>query len=135
MGAISMTPPENGMIHLKSPHTVPETVAALEEAIGRRGIPIAARIDHSGDAAKVGLQMPPTVLLIFGNPAAGTPLMVAAPTLAIDLPLKALAWQDADGHVWVSYNSPAYLQKRHDVPEDLIKNIAGIAAICEEAVR
>jgi len=135
MGAISMTPPENGMIHLKSPHTVPETVAALEEAIGRRGIHIAARIDHSGDAAKVGLQMPPTVLLIFGNPAAGTPLMVASPTLALDLPLKALAWQDADGHVWVSYNSPAYLQKRHDVPEDLIKNIAGIAAICEEAVR
>ncbi len=127
--------PDNGLIHLISPHSVADTVAALEEAIGRRSIPILARIDHSGDAAKVGLQMPPTVLLIFGNPKAGTPLMLAAPTLAIDLPLKALAWQDADGHVWLSYNSPAYLQARHGIPEPLLNNIAGIAAICEEAVR
>ncbi len=130
-----MTTLDNGMIHLSSPHSVAETVTALEEAVSRRGIPIAARIDHSGDAARAGLQMPPTVLLIFGNPAAGTPLMLASPTVAIDLPLKALAWQDADGHVWLSYNSPAYLQKRHEIPGPLLKNIAGIAAICEEAVR
>lgn len=130
-----MTALDNGMIHLSSPHSVAETVAALEEAVSRRGIHLAARIDHSGDAAKVGLQMPPTVLLIFGNPTAGTPLMLASPTLAIDLPLKALAWQDTDGRVWLSYNSAAYLQKRHAIPEPLLKNIAGIAAICEEAVR
>jgi uncharacterized protein (DUF302 family) len=128
-------PLENGLIHLSSPHPVAETIAALEEVVRGHGIAILAKIDHSGDAAKAGLQMPPTVLLIFGNPIAGTPLMLAAPTAAIDLPLKALAWQDAEGRVWLSYNSPAYLQQRHGFPESLLKNIAGIAALCEAAVR
>jgi uncharacterized protein (DUF302 family) len=130
-----MNPLDNGLIHLSSPRPVAETVAALEAVVRSRGIPIVAKVDHSGDAAKAGLQMPPTVLVIFGNPIAGTPLMVASPTLAIDLPLKALAWQDAEGRVWLSYNSPAYLQQRHGIPEPLLKNIAGIAAICEAAVR
>jgi uncharacterized protein (DUF302 family) len=125
---------ENGLIHLSSPHSVPETVAALEEVLRSRNIPVVAKVDHSGDAAKAGLQMPPTVLLIFGNPVAGTPLMLASPTVAIDLPLKALAWQDAEGRVWLSYNSPGYLRERHGFPEPLLKNIAGIAAICEAAV-
>ena len=91
-------------------------------------------MDHSGEAAKAGLKMRPTQLLIFGSPQAGTPLMVAAPGLAIDLPLKALAWEDADGRVWLSYNSPEYLRDRHGVPGDLMKNIAGVEALIQKAV-
>jgi uncharacterized protein (DUF302 family) len=106
----------------------------LEAVIATRGLAIFARIDHSGEAAKLGLEMQPTELLIFGSPRSGTPLMIASPSLALDLPLKALAWQDIEGVVWLSYNSPEYLQQRHDIPEALIKNIAGIRALCEEAV-
>jgi uncharacterized protein (DUF302 family) len=84
-------------------------------------------------AAKAGLTMPPAQLLIFGNPQSGTPLMLASPTAAIDLPLKALAWQDEQGRVWLSYNSPIYIQQRHQLPHELLKNIAGIKSICEEA--
>jgi uncharacterized protein (DUF302 family) len=124
-----------GLIHLSSPHSVPETLARLEKIVRSKNIPILATIDHSGDAARVGLQMNPTLLLIFGNAKAGTPLMIASPTLAIDLPLKALAWQDNDGKVWLSYNSPEYLAQRHDVPGELLPNIAAIKAICEEAVK
>jgi uncharacterized protein (DUF302 family) len=98
-------------------------------------VPILARIDHSGDAAKAGLSMRPTQLLIFGNAKAGTPLMAASPTVAIDLPLKALAWQDADDKVWLSYNSPNYLKQRHALPDNLMQNIDGIGPICAEAVR
>lgn len=128
-------PPNNGLIHLSSPYSVPETLARLESIVRSRGINILARIDHSGDAEKAGLVMPPTKLLIFGNPKSGTPLMIASPTVAIDLPLKALVWQDNKGKVCLSYNSPNYLQQRHDIPDDLLKNIAGIGPICEEAVR
>jgi uncharacterized protein (DUF302 family) len=84
---------------------------------------------------QAGLKMPPTKLLVFGNPKAGTPVMNAAPTAALDLPLKALVWQDAEGKVWLSYNSPEYLKQRHNIPDDLLKNISGIRAIAEEAVR
>lgn len=126
--------PENGMIHLKSNHSAIDTMARLEAILQTKGLPILAKIDHSGDAAKAGLTMPTTKLLIFGNAKSGTPLMIASPTIAIDLPLKALIWEDSNGQVWVSYNSPAYLEKRHGVPENLLKNIAGISAICEEAV-
>jgi len=91
-------------------------------------------VDHSGEAEKVGLKMRPTQLIVFGSPKAGTPLMVASPTLAIDLPLKALAWEDADGQVWLSYNSPEYLKQRHNVPDELVKNIAGVGALLEKAV-
>jgi len=93
-----------------------------------------ALIDHSGEAEKVGMKMRPTKLMIFGNPKGGTPVMVAAPTVAIDLPLKALVSQDENGKVWVSYNSPEYLQQRHGVPEDLIKNIAVVGALVAKAV-
>lgn len=127
--------PDNGMIHLSSPHSVMETLARLETIVKAKGLPILARIDHSGDAAKAGLSMRPTQLLIFGNAKAGTPLMVASPTVAIDLPLKALAWQDADDKVWLSYNSPDYLKQRHALPDNLLQNIAGIGPICAEAVR
>jgi len=126
---------DNGMIHLSSPHSVSETLARLETIVQAKGLTILARIDHSGDAAKVGLSMRPTQLLIFGNPKSGTPLMVASPSIAIDLPLKALIWQDADNKVWLSYNSPDYLKKRHALPDNLLQNIAGIGPICAEAVR
>jgi uncharacterized protein (DUF302 family) len=112
-----------------------ETLARLETIVQAKGLTILARIDHSGDAARVGLQMPPTKLLIFGNPKSGTPLMIASPSVAIDLPLKALVWQDDDGKVWLSYNSPNYMKERHAIPENLLQNIAGIGPICSEAVR
>jgi len=124
-----------GLVHLSSPHSVSETLARLEGVVRSKGIPILARIDHSRDAARVGLKMNATELLIFGNAKAGTPLMVASPTLAIDLPLKALVWQDADGKVWLSYNSPEYLGERHSVPPELLRNIAVIKVLCEEAVK
>jgi uncharacterized protein (DUF302 family) len=127
--------PENGLIHLSSPHTVMETLARLETIVQTKGLAILARIDHSGDAAKAGLEMQPTKVLIFGNAKSGTPLMIAAPTVAIDLPLKALVWQDNDGMVWLSYNSPDYLKERHAIPENLMQNVAGIGPICAEAVR
>jgi uncharacterized protein (DUF302 family) len=123
----------NGIIHVLSRRSVAETIAALEDTVCSHGLNVAARIDHGGDAAKAGLKMPPAQLLIFGNPQSGTPLMLASPTAAIDLPLKALAWQDEQGRVWLSYNSPSYIQQRHQVPHELLKNIAGIKSICEEA--
>ena len=127
--------PDNGVIHLRSPHSFANTLQRLESVITTKGIAIFARIDHSGEAAKVGLTMPPTELLIFGSTKSGTPLMIASPSLALDLPLKALVSQDTEGAVWLSYNSPEYLQQRHDIPEALVKNIAGIRSICEEVVR
>jgi uncharacterized protein (DUF302 family) len=131
-----MTPlPDNGLIHLRSPYPVPETLQRLESILRAKNLAIFARIDHSGEAEKAGLTMRPTELLIFGSPKAGTPLMVASPTLAIDLPLKALAWEDAEGKVWLSYNSPEYLKKRHAIPDELLKNIAGAGALLENAVK
>src|SRR5260370_36593589 len=104
--------PDNGLIHLSSPHTVMETLARLETIVQAKGLTILARIDHSGDASKAGLKMQPTKLLIFGNAKSGTPLMIASPSVAIDLPLKALGWQDAGGKGWLPYNTPAYLKER-----------------------
>jgi len=126
--------PDNGLIHLKSPYPVPETLLRLENLLRAKNLTVFARVDHSGEAAKAGLTMRPTQLLIFGSPQAGTPLMVAAPTLAIDLPLKALAWEDAEGQVWLSYNSPEYLMRRHAIPQELLKNIAGAGALLQKAV-
>jgi|SRR5438105_4757608 len=125
---------DRGLIHVPSPYSVPETLKRMEDIARAKGLTIFARVDHSGEAAKAGLKMRPTQLLIFGSPQAGTPLMVAAPGLAIDLPLKALAWEDADGRVWLSYNSPEYLRDRHGVPGDLMKNIAGVGALMQKAV-
>lgn len=129
------SPLDNGIVHLRSPYSVSETSQRLESLIAAKGLVLFARIDHSGEAAKVGLQMQPTELLLFGSPTSGTPLMIASPTLAIDLPLKALIAQDADGVVWLSYNTPEYLQQRHKFPDALLQNIAGIRSICEQVVR
>ena len=130
-----MTPPaDNGLIHLSSPYSVAETTKRLEIALQSKGIALFCHIDHSGEAEKVGIKMHPTQLLIFGNPKAGTPLMLASPTMAIDLPLKALIWQDAGNKVWLSYNSPEYLQQRHNVPPDLLKNIAIIGPLLQSVV-
>ena len=98
-----------------------------------QGLTVFARINFSGDAEKVGLKMHPAQLLIFGNPKAGTPLMIASPTIAIDFPLKALAWEDADGKVWLTYNAPEYLKERHGLPEQLLKNISGIGELVKKA--
>jgi uncharacterized protein (DUF302 family) len=121
-------------MQVASPYTVDETLRRLESVLAERGVRLFALIDHSGEAEKVGMKMRPTKLVIFGNPKGGTPVMVAAPTLAIDLPLKALVWEDEGGKVWVTYNSPEYLQQRHGVPEDLVKNIAVVGALVAKAV-
>jgi uncharacterized protein (DUF302 family) len=124
----------NGLLQIASRYPVDETVKRLEAVLAEKGVRLFALIDHSGEAEKIGMKMRPTKLLIFGNPKGGTPLMVAAPSLAIDLPLKALVAQDEGGKVWISYNSPEYLRQRHGVPEDLIKNIAGVGALIAKAV-
>ncbi|HYM70760.1 MAG TPA: DUF302 domain-containing protein [bacterium] len=123
-----------GIESVPSPRPVEETLARLDGTVRSAGLTVFARIEFSGDAARAGLTMRPAQLLVFGNPKAGTPLMVAAPSVALDLPLKALVWEDAEGHVWVSYNTPNYLKERHGVPDDLIGNIAGIAALVRRAV-
>jgi uncharacterized protein (DUF302 family) len=124
----------NGIVDVASRYSVPETLARLQTILKEKGMMVFALVDHSGEAEKAGLAMRPTQLLIFGSPKGGTPLMVAAPSLAIDLPLKALAWQDEAGQVWLSYNSPEYLQQRHGFPVDLMKNIAGVAGLVQKAV-
>jgi len=123
----------NGLIHLESNYSVDETLKRLQLLLQEKSVMIFALVDHSGEAAKVGLQMRPTKVLIFGNPKGGTPLMQAAPTVAIDLPMKALIWEDKDGKVRLTYNDPAYLQQRHGVPAELIGNIAGVSALLEKA--
>src|SRR3982074_38113 len=125
---------ENGLVHVASSRPVPETLNKLQATLEARGLKVFALSDHSGEAEKAGLKMRPTQLLIFGSPKGGTPLMVAAPTLAIDLPLKALVWEDADAKVWISYNSPESLQQRHGFPADLLENIAGIGGLIQKAV-
>jgi uncharacterized protein (DUF302 family) len=125
---------DRGMIDVASPYPVPETLSRLESILKERGVTVFARVDHSGEAEKAGLKMRPTQLLIFGSPKGGTPVMVAAPSAAIDLPLKALAWEDERGRVWLSYNAPEYLQQRHDIPADLLKNLAGASALIQKAV-
>ena len=124
----------SGVIDVSSRYSVPETLARLQSILKEKGITVFALIDHSGEAEKAGLSMRPTQLLIFGSPKGGTPLMVAAPRLAIDLPLKALAWQDEQGRVWLSYNTPEYLHERHGFPAELMKNIAVIGALVQKAV-
>ena len=120
-----MTPSrDRGIIDTPSSHSVDETVEKLKGILQAKGVTIFAIVDHSGEAEKVGLKMPPTKLLIFGNPKAGTPLMLASPSSALDLPLKILVWEDAQGKVWLSYNSPEYLRERHGLPQELMQNIA-----------
>jgi uncharacterized protein (DUF302 family) len=125
---------QNGLVQIASPYSVAETVRRLQAAFAAKGLQVFAVIDHSGEAEKVGLKMRPTKVVIFGSPRAGTPLMVAAPSLAIDLPLKALVAEDAVGKVWLTYNDPEYLKERHGVPEQLIKSLAGAGIVIAKAV-
>jgi len=127
--------PDNGkgLIDIPSNHSVDETVTKLEGILQAKGITLFALVDHSGEAAKAGMKMRPTKLLIFGNPRAGTPVMLAAPSSAIDLPLKILVWEDDQGKVWITYNSPTYLQTRHNLPADLLQNIAVIETLAAKA--
>jgi uncharacterized protein (DUF302 family) len=125
---------DKGLVRIASRYSVEETVQRLQSTFAAKGLQIFALIDHSGEAAKVGLKMLPTNVLIFGSPKGGTPLMVASPSLAIDLPMKALVAEDENGKVWLTYNSPDYLKERHNVPEDLIKNLAGAGPLMEKAV-
>ncbi|HKV25738.1 MAG TPA: DUF302 domain-containing protein [Candidatus Acidoferrum sp.] len=126
---------DNGLIHLNSSFSVEETLDRIQSVLTGRGLKIFCLIDHSGEAEKAGLEMRPTKLILFGSPMAGTPVMIASPTSAIDLPLKALVWQDANKKVFVSFNSPEYLQRRHNVPIELIKNISAAGALLELAVK
>jgi uncharacterized protein (DUF302 family) len=123
-----------GIISKASKYSVPETLDRVDALLRSKGIKIFVRVDHSGEAEKAGLKMPPTQLLIFGNPKGGTPVMLAAPTAAIDLPLKALAWQDGDGKVWLSYNDPEYLKRRFGLTDDQIKTIVGTGSLIEQAL-
>ena len=129
-----MTPnPASGIVTIPSHRSVEQTVEKLKAVLHAKGVKLFAVVDHSGEAENAGMHMRPTKLLIFGNPKAGTPLMLASPSVAIDLPLKILLWEDADGKVWISYNSPAYLQARHGLPQELIQNIATVEALAAAA--
>jgi uncharacterized protein (DUF302 family) len=124
---------DNGIIAIPSKQSVDQTVETLKSILQAKGITLFALIDHSGEAEKVGMKMRPTKLLIFGNPKAGTPVMLAAPTIAIDLPLKILIGEDDQGKVWISYNSPVYLQERHRLPRELLQNIAVVETLAANA--
>ena len=123
----------DGIVTIPSNHSVDETVARLKSILQAKGITLFSLIDHRGEAAKVGMKMPNTKLLIFGNPKGGTPLMLAAPSIAIDLPLKILVAEDSQGKVWVSYNSAEYLKERHGLPRDLLANIAVVETLAAKA--
>jgi len=129
------TTTDNGVVRIASHHTVAETVAKLESILQAKNVKVFAIVDHSGEAEKAGLKMPNTKLLIFGNPNAGTPLMLASPSVALDLPLKILVAEDAGGKVWISYNSPSYLQQRHNLPAELLPNIAVIEGLAANAAQ
>jgi uncharacterized protein (DUF302 family) len=124
---------DNGIIRKPSNHSVDETVTKLKAILDSKGVKLFALVDHSGEAEKAGLKMPATKLLIFGNPKSGTPLMLASPSVAIDLPLKILVAEDADGKVWLSYNSPEYLEERHNLPAELVPNIAVVDGLATKA--
>jgi uncharacterized protein (DUF302 family)/uncharacterized membrane protein YidH (DUF202 family) len=124
---------DTGIVDVPSNHSVDQTVERFKGILNAKGVTLFALVDHSGEAEKVGMKMPPTKLLIFGSPKGGTPVMLAAPSIAIDLPLKVLVWEDSSGKVWASYNSPAYLQQRHDVPDELMQNLALVDTLAAKA--
>ena len=126
---------KNGIVTIPSNHSVDETVERIKDILQSKGVALFALIDHSGEAAKVGMKMPNTKLLIFGNPKGGTPLMLASPSAAIDLPLKILVAEDSQGKTWVSYNTPEYLRERHGLPQDLVQNIAIVATLADKAAQ
>ena len=123
----------NGLIRHESQHPPAITIHRLETALREKGVKIFARIDFSGDALGAGMELRPEMMLIFGNPKAGTPLMVEQPTVGIDLPLKVLAWEDATGRSWLGFNDPAYIIERHGLPESLAKNLAAVIPLIEKA--
>jgi uncharacterized protein (DUF302 family) len=124
---------DSGIVMVPSHRSVDQTVDTIQGMLKAKGIKLFALVDHSGEAKAAGLDMPPTKLLIFGNPKGGTPLMIAAPTIAIDLPMKLLVSQDANGKVWISYNSPAYLQARHGLPKELVGVLGAVEALAKGA--
>ncbi len=131
----SLTPSDAGVVRIASAHSVPETAARLESALGERGVLVFARIDFSGDAARAGLSMRPEQMLIFGNPKAGTPLMQAEPLSGLDLPLKALIFEDAAAKVWVAWNDPQYIIRRHGLPTALAANLAAVVPLIAQAAQ
>jgi len=135
MMATTVWADSSGIVTRESHYTVSETVDRIESTLRNKGVAVFARIDHSGEAEKVGLKMPPTKLLIFGNPKAGTPLMTAAPSIALDLPLKALIAEDERGNVWVSYNDPVYLKQRHGLSDESLKPLSAIENLIGEALK
>jgi uncharacterized protein (DUF302 family) len=128
-----MNPTDNGIVSIRAHRSVDDMVTNLEETFRAKQIKLFAIIDHSGEAQAADLEMRPTKLLIFGNPKAGTPLMLAAPEAALDLPLKLLVWEDAEGHSWISYNAPSWLQTRYLLPTGLLQNIAVIEQLAAKA--
>src|SRR3989449_10975851 len=124
-----------GIVTKPSPFSVEKTLERLQEAIHSRNLTLFAQIDHSGEAKRVGLTMQEAHVLIFGNPKGGTPLMIASPLLALDLPLKVLVWQRADDQVWVSTNSMTYLRDRYAIPQALVGNLAVVDAVIEQALK
>lgn len=124
---------DSGIVQIPSKHSVDETAQKLKDILQAKGVTLFAVVDHSGEAAKAGMKMPNTKLLIFGSPKAGTPVMLAAPSIAIDLPLKILVAEDDAGKIWISYNSPQFLAERHGVPAELIKNLAVIETLANAA--
>jgi uncharacterized protein (DUF302 family) len=128
-----MTVSQDGLARVASLHSFEETISRIESFLAEKGIKLFATIDHSGEAERAGLKMPPTKVLIFGNAKAGTPVMLAAPSAAIDLPLKVLVQEEENGGVWISYNTPEYLAQRHGFPVDLAANLAGVRAVVGHA--
>jgi uncharacterized protein (DUF302 family) len=124
---------DNGIIDTPSNHSVDQTVERLKGILQGKGITLFALVDHSAGAEEAGMKMRPTKLLIFGNPKGGTPMMLAAPSIAIDLPLKILVWEDGQGKVWLSYNNPAYLEERHGLPQELLQNLAVVETLAAKA--
>jgi uncharacterized protein (DUF302 family) len=124
---------KNGIVTIASRHSVDETLTRLRQMLDAKSVHIFAVVDHSKEAEKAGLRMPNTKLVIFGNPKGGTPLMLAAPAIAIDLPLKILIWEDGDAKVWISYNSAEYVQDRHSLPASLVMPLRMAGVIAEEA--
>jgi uncharacterized protein (DUF302 family) len=123
-----------GVVSRPSPVSVDDTLQRLERVIRDRGLTLFAHFDHSREAARAGLVMQPAHVLVFGNPKAGTPLMIASPLLALDLPLKVLVWQDHRGQVWVSYSEPKFVAQRYNIPPDLVRVIAAVQGIVDAAL-
>ena len=132
---MSSTDAAQGIVRIRSSHDVPQTVEKIEQLLKEHDVMIFARIDFSGDAARAGLELRPQQMLIFGNPKAGTPLLQGAPTVGLDLPLKALVWEDAQGATWIGYNTPDYIVQRHGLPASMRANLSGALGLLEQAAR